>query len=593
MKLIPNAQLLRRKQRGERLLGDGAQKRPPLAVAVLATFNLASLPPFLADSLSQFKLAASVYLSPFGQWMQDALDPESGLYRSAPQFVVLALAGEDLLQPVFDSPQSYPAQTLQQFCESRVGEVEGALTAILKRLPAATVIVGPIGCVRVPNPHLLSGHSAEGVNRAAQRLSAALSEVCGRLPRTILADWDTVESYLGRARCREDRLWYAARMRFNYQGLAQLADLVARQIAVAVLPPKKVLVLDLDNTLWGGVLGEAGITGLELGVEGIGLAFRQFQREVLTLHGMGVLLALCSKGDEQEALRAIEHHPHMLLRREHFAAIRINWLDKAENVRSLSEELNLGLDTFVFVDDHPVERARIRQALPGVAVLDLPEDASARPNCVADCGLFSRVGLTHEDQQRNAAYAVGKKRERLRATLQTVEEFLASLRQEVRVDRLTDDTLARASQLCLRTNQFNLTSKRYTPTDLKGLADSPSREILTVAVRDRFEDSGIVGLAVLQAAAAVVEIDSLMLSCRVLGRGIEDAVLRSLAKRAGAHGARKLVGLYVPSPKNGLVKDFYSGRGFRETTPGRFEIEASDLACPHGIAPELGEWTRL
>ena len=235
--------------------------------------------------------------------------------------------------------------------------------------------------------------------------------------------------------------------------------------------------VDLDGTLWGGVVGEVGIGGLELGEEGNGLAFRDFQAELARLRSTGVVLAVASKNNREEAVEAIEDHPGMVLHLSDFAAERINWTDKATNLRELAQELNLGLDSFAFFDDNPVERDWVRQSLPEVTVPDLPEDPAHRPRFLRECGLFDRVALTEADRTRAQSYAAQGGRSRLAASTMTFEDFLRSLEQEVTIEAVGHTTLARAAQLCQRTNQFNLTTRRHTAADIERMAADDSHQL--------------------------------------------------------------------------------------------------------------------
>ena len=587
MKALSGPELLARKKRGEQALQSLPCADHPGGAAVLSTFNAASLAPFLAERLEALGAPASVYAAPFGPPEQELLDPESGLHRCRPAFVAVLLAAEDHLRALFQGAP-LPPEDAARVIEDRIAGLASALRACAERLPGADFVLVPVTARRPPNPHLLAagaGDRGDGLERAwldgLRGLAASHPSVC-------VAAWDEWEAETGRAVCRTDAHWYTARMRLSLQGLAQLAGLLALHAARRRAPPRKVLVLDFDNTLWGGVAGEDGIAGIEIGDEGRGLAFQDFQRQALVLHSMGVLLAACSKNNEADAFEILDRHPGMLLRRNHFSALRINWADKAENLRGLAEELNLGLDSFVFADDNPVERARVAQALPMVAVLDLPEEPEARPLFLADCGLFSRAGITAEDRLRNDAYQVRREREALRATVQTPADFLASLRQEILIQPVTEATLARAAQLCQKTNQFNLTTRRHGVAELRAMMASPDWELYTASVRDRFEDAGIVGFAAVRQNGEGAEIDSFLLSCRVLGRGVEDALLRFVLARLHARGANRVEGVYLPTAKNAQVADFFPARGFQPAGEGRFVLMAGDQ--PPEETPEPGVW---
>ena len=371
-------------------------------------------------------------------------------------------------------------------------------------------------------------------------------------------------------------------MRLNPAGLADLARLLAEHLAVVRGKVRKVAVVDLDDTLWGGVLGEVGLRGLELGTEGIGLAFQDFQRELLKWHDAGILLAVCSKNDEEEALAALDQHAEGILRSEHFAARRINWLDKAQNLRAIADELNLSLDSFVFLDDNPTERAWVSSALPEVLVPDLPQDPVDRPSFLRTAPYVQCLHVTDTDRNRARSYQSAQSRNQWKARAGSFDEFLASLQLELEVAPLRPGSLARAAQMCQRTNQFNLTTKRYSPADLERFMTDETATVFTLATRDRFEDSGITGLAILRYQHEQAEIDTFLLSCRVLGRRIEDAFLAFLVRQARAHGVVTLIGRYIPTGKNGQVATFYADRGFRPGDPSCFALRLQE---PDALLP--------
>jgi FkbH-like protein len=414
-------------------------------------------------------------------------------------------------------------------------------------------------------------------SRAAARGQVAVTEFVNGVrhldaiaSNVVTVDWDWHAQSIGWATLRDERLWYLGRMRLNLTGLAILAQMIAGHVGVVRGGARKVAVVDLDNTLWGGIVGEVGIEGLALGNEGVGLAFQDFQRELLKWHDSGILLALCSKNNPEDALEVLDKHPGGILRSEHFVAMRINWQDKAENLRAIARELNLSLDSFVFLDDNPVEREWVARALPEVLVPELPKDPVDRPSFLRGASYIQRIDVTSTDRSRSRSYRAANLRAQTRANAASFEGFLDSLEQELEIARLNSGSLARAAQMCQRTNQFNLTTRRYTVGDLEHLMADRNASVFTVAVRDRFEDSGIAGLAILRYRGDRAEIDTFLLSCRVLGRKIEEAFLAFLVESARQGGASFLIGHYVPTAKNKQVESFFPNHGFRTVEEGAF-----------------------
>jgi FkbH-like protein len=562
-------ELSARRRRGAELLR--VDEPPAGELAVLSTFNLDLLPPFLAEALDRHGVGAGLWLAGFGQLAAEIANPGSELYARAPGDVLLVPAPEDLLAPLYTGDGG-GADPLELVAE-RVDELRGQVQTLLERLPGATIHVAVMGAERAPAEHLLDPAAPGRGQAALAHLDTAIRELGELGGRVVIADFDWAARQVGRAAVHDARLWYLGRMRLNPAGHALLADVVAGGVAVQRgVGRRKVAAVDLDDTLWGGVVGELGPTGVEVGEEGIALAFQDFQRELVRLHDGGVLIVLCTKNDPEYALAAFDH-PSMVLRREHVVAERVNWQDKATNLRELADELDLGLNSFVFLDDNPREREWVRQALPIVAVPELPADPTERPAFIARGPWFRTLAVTDADRKRSASYRAQGDRRRAQASAASFEDYLESLEQRLTIERVTEATVPRAVQLCQRTNQFNLTTRRHTQADVERMLADPAYELVTLSVTDRFGDSGITGLAITLHADGRAELDTLLLSCRLLGRRIEDAFLAVLARRARERGARTLLGAYEPTDRNAQVASFFPDRGFARIGERLWELD--------------------
>jgi FkbH-like protein len=350
------------------------------------------------------------------------------------------------------------------------------------------------------------------------------------------------------------------------QAASSYGELVARVVAAQRGLSKKCLVLDLDNTLWGGVVGDDGSEGIVLG-EGsaAGEAYLALQRYALQLKGRGIVLAICSKNDAAVAEAAFRDHPEMLLRPEDIAAFIANWEDKASNLRAIAHRLNIGLDSLVFVDDSPVERARVRESLPMVAVPELPDDPAQFVRCLASGGYFESVSFTTEDRTRAQQYAAGNRREALLDASKSVEDFLRDLRMSAAFGPLRPVDLARATQLINKTNQFNPTTRRCSEEELAEIVSEPGAIALGFRLLDRFGDNGLVSVLVLRrdrTDAGVMEIDTWVMSCRVFGRELEFEAMNIAVEAASSRGTREFRASYVPTQKNAVIKDLYPTMGF-------------------------------
>ena len=371
-----------------------------------------------------------------------------------------------------------------------------------------------------------------------------ISEFTGNYPKEAILDW---------------KYYFISQMGLNPKLSGDFLSWWQRKLDGIALKRKKCLVLDLDNTLWGGVLGEDGISGIKIGGDYPGKAFSFFLKSLLELSRAGVILAVCSKNNEEDVYEAWEKNPYLILRKEHFSTWRINWTDKATNLKSMAEELNIGLDSFVFVDDNPSERELVRQLLPMVAVPDFPSQPYGLPaffnQILSD--YFKVYSVTEEDRNKVAQYKANAARRQSRQAFSDFGAFLTSLELHLTVEPLNEFNITRVAQMTQKTNQFNLTTRRYTESDIRKMADEGMR-IRCLSVSDRFGDDGITGVAILDGD----RIDSFLLSCRILGKGIETAFLKSVLSELRESGCDTVRADYYPTAKNGQVAEFYDHNGF-------------------------------
>lgn len=355
----------------------------------------------------------------------------------------------------------------------------------------------------------------------------------------------------------------------------------SRKIESIALKRKKCLVLDLDNTLWGGVLGEEGIDGIQVSGDYPGKAFHYFQEALLELSKNGVILTICSKNNEQDVLEAWEKNPYLVLKKEHFATYRINWSDKATNIKEIAEELNLGLDSFVFVDDNPTERELIKQMLPMVEVPEFPTHPYELPvffqKLVAD--YFRVYSVTDEDKKKTQQYKANASRAKEQRNFSDFTEFLRSLNIQMTIESANEFNIPRIAQMTQKTNQFNLTTHRYTDADIRQFLQN-GWKIWCLSVADKFGDNGITGCIMINDS----EIDTLLLSCRILGKGIENAFLKSILMMLKSTGTNKVNATFIPTLKNKQVADFYDKNGFEKisekpdgTKQYAFSLDGADL----------------
>lgn len=437
------------------------------------------------------------------------------------------------------------------------------------------LLMNTIPVPAAPWAGLLDRRHAAGLRRLVDEVNARLIDVAERHGHIVLVDSDFALADIPLSRHCDPKLWFYGRMAYSAEAVRALATAFARSFSLIRRGGAKVLALDFDNTLWGGVYGDDGIERLACGEDYPGNAFRAFQQECLRLKRQGMLLAALSKNNA-DALGVFERHPGMALRAEDFSATRVNWRPKAENIRQLAAQLNLGLDSFVFIDDSPHEREAMRRMAPEVRTPELPDDPAQRPVWLRRLICTWPVRLTQEDEARAELYAANRKAEEARASALDMGAYLASLEQRLTVESVTPATIGRVAQMHQRTNQFNLTTRRLTESEIGAFTGERGIALLGRVV-DRFGDHGVVIAATAAIEGANAEISTFLMSCRVIGREVETAFLGALLKALERRGVNRVVGRCLPTAKNGMVREFFGSAGFELAETGDGEEEGATL----------------
>lgn len=535
----------------------------PLRIALLASHTVDHLLPAIRVAGLQRNLALKVHVAPYGMYRQALLKDDAELAGFAPQLIVLAL-------DACDAPLQLPLEASAEEAEAAVNARVEELRLLWRRAReryAAQVVQQTI----VPADPPIFG-SFEALVPASpwaliERLNAAIRHAA-REDGVLLMDlaWEAARGSYGDG-LAEPLRWHQAKQLVSPNLAPLYGDQLARIAAASVGLSRKCLVLDLDNTLWGGVVGDDSVEGLHLGQGSpSGEAFLAFQRYAALLARRGVILAVCSKNDQRVAEAAF-NHPEMALKRSDIAAFVANWEDKAGNLRRIASMLDIGLDSLVFVDDNPAERDIVRRELPEVAVPELPDDVADYPARLAAAGYFEAVSFTSDDATRGRNYALNAERKVALEQATDMEGYLLGLNMVLHATPIGDAELARSTQLLNKTNQFNLTTRRYSEAEVERFArEAPRSLALAFRLADKYGDNGLISVVLARPDPAFSDqellIDSWLMSCRVLGRQVEEAVLEVLVDAARAAGYHALVGEYRPSGRNGMVAEHYPKLGF-------------------------------
>jgi len=557
--------------------------RARIAVTGNQTLSFVQAP--LEVHLAQRGILADVFTGEFGNFRQELLAEDSALYDFQPEAVIIVLDRHAVCEW---PPMGASAEDVQSAADRQIQQWAVLWDKSHARCGASIIQTNIVLPSERPLGHF-EACAPWSTTHYLRRLNQLLAE---RAPSYLsICDTEHLSGCLGKRIWFDEPEWYNARQTPGFKALPTLTHGLAAIVAALRGKSRKCLVLDLDNTLWGGVVGDVGVEGLRLGQgDPVGEAFLDFQRYCRRLNERGVLLAVCSKNHPEIARTPFDAHPEMVLKVEDFSAFVANWEDKATNLRRIAKQLNLGLDSLVFVDDNPAERDLVRRYAPEVAVPELPADPALYRRALDEQAYFEIAAISEEDQSRAGYYRAEEKRRQEALTATDYAEFLNSLQQQCTCGSFDEMNLKRIVQLINKTNQWNLTTERMTEGQVRARMTDPSRYTLWVRHRDRFGDSGLIAVLVARQRGGVLEIEQWAMSCRVINRGIEDFIFNETLEEARRRGLTAIEGTYRPTTKNGLVSGLYETLSFdrisgeeNETTRWRLDLAARVCPRPHFI----------
>jgi len=536
---------------------------PPYKIAVLRNIMLDSIEPALRYLGDTIDLDVTTVFGEFDNIFQEACGCGVGPLTEDTDCVMVFMHLDGVS---WDLSRNFPSlsQVDVQAEIERVSEhIKAALKGIRGKSPGMILWAGfelPIN----PALGVFDSQSNEGQTKSISKLNDLIRQAVSNTPNAYFMDMSLCLARIGADTFYDHRYWHVARAPYSSKGLVSIAHEAYKFIRALKGKNKKCLVLDCDNTLWGGIIGEDGLSGIQLSKSYPGSMFYEFQQEILNLYHRGIILALCSKNNKEDVWNVFKEHPDMVLREKHIATAQINWGNKAANLRRIAQELNIGLNSIVFCDDSSFEVELVRRELPEVEVIHLPKEARPRLSVLlAECGLFDTLTLSAEDKQRGEMYKSEAVRKKIQADATDMEGYYQTLEMEVIISLADDFSIPRIAQQTQKTNQFNLTTYRYSDEDIIRYVTADDSDVLYLKLSDRFGDSGIVGSCILKYKEDKAIIDTLLLSCRVLGRRVEDVFLWAILERAKSRGVEKVIGTYIPTRKNGQTELFFPDHGFQ------------------------------
>lgn len=512
-------------------------------------------------------LGLEIFDADYNQINALVLDEHSELYAFKPDAVLLQMCTQKLYE---------------RFCENPLENRAAFAETVFAQIKTTWQRIGEkITVLQCNFPLLDDGVFGQFGNKTAdsflfqqRKLNYLLMQGCQEAKNAYLVDLDALQSRLGQGQFFDARLYYIAKMPIRMEALPEAAKCVVDMIQAIRGSVKKCVVLDLDNTLWGGVIGDDGLSGIQIGELGTGHAFSDFQEWLKQLKNRGILLTVCSKNEEATAKEPFEKHPEMVLRPEDFSMFVANWENKAANIRRIQQTLNIGMDSMVFLDDNPFERNLVQGLIPEITVPALPEDPALYLEYLRGLDLFETASYSAEDVHRTDQYRTQANRTVFESSFQSYDDYLANLQMKATVAPFDKFHYPRIAQLTQRSNQFNLRTVRYTEAEVGALAKDNSHIGLYFTLKDRFGDYGLISVVILDKKPGdVLFISEWLMSCRVLKRGMEEFIADKILSLAAEQGFRKIIGEYLATPKNAMVKDLYARMGFTRVGENRFEAE--------------------
>jgi FkbH-like protein len=561
-----------------------------LRIAYLGSHTIEPLPQYLSVAAAVRGLLVDGYVGDFNHYYQQILGKAGALQAFDPQLIFLTLSLRELAPQVYYDFASLGADDKRVARESIVGHVVDWVGEAIKATDASLLIANFV-LPAARQAGIADLDQADGETAFYLRLNLELLERLAGNPRAHLFDMEGVVGRYGKARAFSPTLYHLAKMPWQEGLLPHLADELLRYVQAHLGRTKKCLVMDLDNTLWGGVLGEEGPEGIEIGPGGaMGEAFQEFQRSIAMLKGRGIMLAINSKNNDEDVREVFRLRASMPLKLEDFSAVRINWQNKHENLAAIAEELNIGVDSLVFVDDNPAECTLIEEMLSGVRVVRLPSDPADYAGVLLDLMEFEKLSITAEDRAKTQQYQEQRQRTEHRQAVGDLDAYLASLQTEIRIRPASEASRARIHQLFSKTNQFNVTTRRYSPADIDRFIADERFVLRTIDASDRFGPLGIIGVYLIDLSQARPHVDSFLMSCRAIGRGIETAVMNTIKEELLLNRHHEVLSAdFIPTKKNAPARTFFQSQGFvhvAEDDTGRqcFELRAEaaqPIDCSH------------
>ena len=557
-----------------------------LKVAILSSFTLNGLSEILHVKSSELGIRYQSYLGGYNQYNQELLDSQSEYYKFSPDVTFLILDIRNFLGENFHFPYNISDNERKLLVNEKINQIENIIKCFEKNLNSKLIISN----FNIPSysPNGITETKSDfGFHEMIEELNRSLRNISKTHSSVYIYDFNHFVSKYGEKNIFDYRQFHVGDIQIALNFIPSFAYDLMSYIKPITGTNKKCIVLDLDNTLWGGIIGEDGFDGIELGHSSNGKAFVDFQKELLSLWNHGIILAINSKNNFDDAIKVINEHPNMILREKNFASIQINWNDKAQNLKQIAEEINIGLNSIAFFDDDKINRERIKQEFPEVLTIEVPDDPSQFSLILKNLNDFNVLQRTDEDIQRGQMYAQQRERKELEKSISNLDDFLEQLDIKVKMKNSNEFLIPRISQLTLKTNQFNLTTRRYQEEEIRNFTNDHKFIVGCAQVLDKFGDNGITGVYIINKQDKIWSIDTFLLSCRIMGRGVENGILSQILIDAKHNGVEEIRANFIPTQKNKPAENFLPDFGFQKEGDNWIYKLNNEIKLPKHLKVEI------
>ncbi len=529
-----------------------------IRIGILSSFTVNGLKEILQVKSSERNISCSVYEAPYNQYSQEILNQNSSLYKFLPEITFLLIDTRNIFGEFYHFSNSINKLDKEKIVEKKSNEIKNLIDKFIEKTNSK-IIVTKLNIPSFTPNGIVESKMEYSFQNMIEDFNQNLMKEYQNSENVYIYDFEKFVRKNGEDNIFDYKQFFYGDLKISIKFLPAFGQDLMKYVIGYLGISKKCIVLDLDNTLWGGIIGEDGFNGIKLGPEPPGNTFMEFQRVLLSLHQRGIILAINSKNNFEDAIKVIKDHPYMILREEHFSSIRINWTDKVTNMKEIIKELNIGSDSFVFIDDDPVNREFVKSIFPEILVVDLLNDPSTYVPTIENLIDFSVLKITNEDRSRGKMYLKQKEINQLQESTPDLQTFLSQLELKVIIKEVDKFSLPRTSQLILKTNQFNLTTKRYQESNIHEMVNDPNFIVGCTQVEDKFGDNGITGVFIVKKENKDEwKIDTFLMSCRIMGRDIEKCIISHIINKAQENGIKTVKADFYPTQKNKPIENFLS-----------------------------------